>query len=83
MGFSSLAPGGRPSGGWLTLHLLPGERNAHARRPARVLSLSPAHISSMSAAGQARQCGAKTRVATAAHAAHFRTGKVAALQKNL
>ena len=45
--------------------------------------LSPAHISSMSAAGQARQCGAKTRVATAAHAAHFRTGKVAALQKNL
>jgi hypothetical protein len=45
--------------------------------------LSPAHILNMSAAGWARQSGAKTRAATAAHAAHFRTAKVAALQKNL
>ena len=38
MGFSSLAPGGRSSGGCLTLHLPPSERNAHARGRARVLS---------------------------------------------
>lgn len=68
MGFSSLAPGGRSSGACLTLHLPPGERNAHARRPARALSpLSAAHILRMSAAGYARQSAARTRARPRQH----------------
>jgi hypothetical protein len=45
--------------------------------------LSPAHILSINAAGYARQSGAKTHAATAAHDTHSDIGKVAALQKNL